>query len=59
MDAFVHDVIGAITAFKGDSLKVSQLPDDGTWPTGTTQFEKRNIAQEVPVWDPDTSYNFV
>jgi len=54
MDAFVHDVIGAITAFKGDSLKVSQLPDDGTWPTGTTQFEKRNIAQEVPVWDPDT-----
>ncbi len=54
MDAFVHDVIGAITAFKGDSLKVSQLPDDGTWPTGTTQFEKRNIAQEVPLWDPDT-----
>ncbi|MBN2894859.1 MAG: pyruvate:ferredoxin (flavodoxin) oxidoreductase [Campylobacterales bacterium] len=51
---FVRDVIGAITAFKGDSLKVSQIPDDGTWPTGTTQYEKRNIAQEVPLWDPDT-----
>jgi len=52
MDAFVHDVIGSISAFQGDSLKVSQIPDDGTWPTGTTQYEKRNIAQEVPVWDP-------
>ncbi len=54
LDPFVHDVIGAISAFKGDSLKVSQLPDDGTWPTGTTQYEKRNVAQEVPLWDSDT-----
>ncbi|MEA1918241.1 MAG: pyruvate:ferredoxin (flavodoxin) oxidoreductase [Campylobacterota bacterium] len=53
-DAFISDVIGTITANKGDSLKVSQIPDDGTWPTGTTEFEKRNIAQEVPVWDSST-----
>ena len=54
MSPFVSEVIGKITAFKGDDLKVSQIPDDGTWPTGTTQFEKRNIAQEVPFWDADT-----
>ncbi|MDD2780504.1 pyruvate:ferredoxin (flavodoxin) oxidoreductase [Sulfuricurvum sp.] len=54
MSDFVHDVIGQITAFKGDELRVSQIPDDGTWPTGTTQYEKRNIAQEVPFWDADT-----
>lgn len=54
MSPFVRDVIGKITAFKGDEIKVSQMPDDGTWPTGTTQYEKRNIAQEVPLWDADT-----
>jgi len=54
MSRFVEEVIGKITAFKGDELRVSQIPDDGTWPTGTTQYEKRNIAQEVPVWDADT-----
>lgn len=54
MDRFTRDVIGKISAFKGDELRVSQIPDDGTWPTGTTQYEKRNIAQEVPVWDGDT-----
>jgi pyruvate-ferredoxin/flavodoxin oxidoreductase len=54
MTPFTRDVIGAITGFRGDLLKVSQIPDDGTWPTGTTQFEKRNIAQEVPQWDADT-----
>lgn len=54
MTPFTRDVIGAITGFRGDFLKVSQIPDDGTWPTGTTQFEKRNIAQEVPQWDADT-----
>jgi len=32
---------------------VSALPDDGTWPTATTQWEKRNIALEIPVWDPE------
>lgn len=54
MPPFVSEVVAAISAFKGDSLKVSQIPDDGTWPTGTTQYEKRNIAQEVPVWDAST-----
>jgi len=54
MTPFVHEIIGKITAFKGDEIRVSQMPDDGTWPTGTTQYEKRNIAQEVPLWDADT-----
>ena len=37
----------------GDLLPVSAMPVDGTYPTGTTQWEKRNIALEVPVWDPN------
>jgi pyruvate-ferredoxin/flavodoxin oxidoreductase len=40
-------------ARKGDSLPVSKLPDDGTYPSGTTKWEKRNIALEIPVWEPD------
>ncbi|MFY9143133.1 pyruvate:ferredoxin (flavodoxin) oxidoreductase [Sulfuricurvum sp.] len=51
---FIREVIGKITAYKGDSIKVSQMPSDGTWPTGTTQYEKRNIGHEVPVWDVNT-----
>lgn len=54
MSTFVKEVIGKITAFRGDEIRVSQMPDDGTWPTGTTQYEKRNIAQEVPLWDAET-----
>jgi pyruvate-ferredoxin/flavodoxin oxidoreductase len=50
---FVQNVTATIMAGYGDSLSVSQLPIDGTYPTATTQWEKRNIAQEVPVWDPD------
>ncbi|MDZ7799824.1 MAG: 4Fe-4S double cluster binding domain-containing protein [Trueperaceae bacterium] len=38
---------------RGDELPVSALPEDGTWPVGTARFEKRNLAQEIPVWDPD------
>lgn len=53
-DPFVGEVIGTITAYKGDDLRVSQIPSDGTWPTGTAQYEKRNIGHEVPVWDMDT-----
>jgi pyruvate-ferredoxin/flavodoxin oxidoreductase len=49
---FVKRVSGMILAGKGDLLPVSAFPLDGTWPTGTTQWEKRNIAQFVPVWDP-------
>jgi len=50
--AFVKDVTARIMAGEGDSLPVSAMPADGVWPTATTQFEKRNIALEIPVWDP-------
>ncbi|NLW86925.1 MAG: pyruvate:ferredoxin (flavodoxin) oxidoreductase [Planctomycetes bacterium] len=49
---FVQDVTARIMAGRGDELPVSAMPIDGTWPTGTTQWEKRNIALEIPVWDP-------
>ena len=44
---------GPIIAFEGDNLPVSAFPVDGTFPTGTTQWEKRNIALEIPVWEPN------
>ncbi len=50
---FVREVIGEIIAERGERLPVSKLPDDGTWPSGTTQYEKRNIAEEIPVWEPE------
>jgi len=50
---FVREVTGKIISGQGESLPVSAIPDDGTWPTGTTQWEKRNIALEIPVWDPE------
>ncbi len=50
---FVQKVTAVMMANQGDSLPVSALPVDGTFPTATTQWEKRNIALEVPVWDPD------
>ncbi|MEW5895546.1 MAG: pyruvate:ferredoxin (flavodoxin) oxidoreductase [Candidatus Omnitrophota bacterium] len=51
---FVKDVTAMIMAGKGDSISVSQMPCDGSFPTGTTKWEKRNIALEIPVWDPET-----
>ena len=51
--AFVREVLGKIIARHGDELPVSTLPNDGTYPTATSQWEKRNIAQEIPVWDAD------
>ncbi|MCX7879367.1 MAG: pyruvate:ferredoxin (flavodoxin) oxidoreductase [Ignavibacteria bacterium] len=48
---FVKKVEGEIIAGRGDYLPVSVFPVDGTWPTATTQYEKRNIALEIPVWD--------
>ena len=48
----MHKFIAPIMALRGDDLPVSALPVDGSFPTGTTQYEKRNIAEEVPVWDP-------
>ncbi|MBS1666533.1 MAG: pyruvate:ferredoxin (flavodoxin) oxidoreductase [Bacteroidetes bacterium] len=50
---FVKDVLARIIAGEGDELPVSALPVDGTFPSGTTKFEKRNIADAVPVWDAD------
>jgi pyruvate-ferredoxin/flavodoxin oxidoreductase len=50
---FVQNVTGKMIAGKGDDLTVSELPDDGKYPCGTTQWEKRNLAQEIPVWDED------
>jgi pyruvate-ferredoxin/flavodoxin oxidoreductase len=50
---FVRDVLGTMMARQGDALPVSALPADGTYPSGTTKYEKRNVCQEVPVWDPD------
>jgi pyruvate-ferredoxin/flavodoxin oxidoreductase len=49
---FARNVLGEIMAGRGDRVPVSALPNDGTYPTGTTQWEKRNLANEVPVWDP-------
>jgi pyruvate-ferredoxin/flavodoxin oxidoreductase len=50
---FVRDVLGQIAAGHGDKLPVSALPAGGAFPTGTAQWEKRNIAQFIPVWDKD------
>ncbi|PSB17003.1 pyruvate:ferredoxin (flavodoxin) oxidoreductase, partial [Phormidesmis priestleyi ULC007] len=50
---FVREVLGKMIAGCGDRLPVSALPVDGTYPTGTAKYEKRNIAQEIPVWDTD------
>jgi len=50
---FVQTVTAELMAGRGDDLPVSKMPADGAWPTATTQWEKRNIALEVPIWDPD------
>jgi pyruvate-ferredoxin/flavodoxin oxidoreductase len=52
--AFVCNVLGKLAAGFGDELPVSAFPNDGTFPTGTAQFEKRNLALEIPVWDEKT-----
>jgi pyruvate-ferredoxin/flavodoxin oxidoreductase len=50
---FVRNVTAAILAMRGDTLPVSALPVDGTYPVGTTRYEKRNIADDVPIWESD------
>ncbi|HEU4510013.1 MAG TPA: pyruvate:ferredoxin (flavodoxin) oxidoreductase [Pyrinomonadaceae bacterium] len=50
---FVRHVTAEMIAGRGDQLPVSAFPEDGTYPVGTTRWEKRNIAQDVPVWEPD------
>ncbi|HET6346118.1 MAG TPA: 2-oxoacid:acceptor oxidoreductase family protein, partial [Myxococcota bacterium] len=50
---FVQRVTAVMMANQGDLLPVSAFPVDGTWPMGTTKWEKRNLALEIPIWDPD------
>ncbi len=50
---FVKNVTGELMAFHGDKLPVSKMPDDGKFPTATTMFEKRNIAINIPAWEPN------
>jgi pyruvate-ferredoxin/flavodoxin oxidoreductase len=50
---FVKTVTAEIIAKRGDDLPVSKMPEDGTYPTATTKWEKRNVALEVPVWEND------
>ena len=50
---FVREVTGAMIAGRGDDLSVSQMPVDGTWPVGTAQYEKRKLALEIPILEPD------
>ncbi|HEX7619395.1 MAG TPA: 2-oxoacid:acceptor oxidoreductase family protein, partial [Verrucomicrobiae bacterium] len=49
--AFVKNVLGRLAAGEGDDLPVSAFPVDGTFPTATAQYEKRNLALDIPVWD--------
>ena len=49
---FVQKITAVMLAGKGDLLPVSAFPVDGTWPVGTAKWEKRNLALEIPVWDP-------
>ncbi len=51
--AFVQNVLGRIIGLDGDNIPVSDFPVDGTYPSGTTQWEKRNIALEIPEWVPN------
>jgi len=52
-DPFLENVTAKLEAFEGDAIPVSAIPADGTWPLGTTKYEKREIALDAPVWDPD------
>ena len=51
---FVRSLLGRLIAGEGDQVCVSELPVDGTFPTATARWEKRNLASEIPVWDPKT-----
>ncbi|HLT34809.1 MAG TPA: pyruvate:ferredoxin (flavodoxin) oxidoreductase, partial [Enhygromyxa sp.] len=51
--SFVQRVTRLLLEGRGDELPVSAFPPDGTWPTGTSQFEKRALALEIPIWQPD------
>jgi len=52
-DSWIKDTLGTVSFQNGDSLPVSKIPADGTFPTATTQYEKRSVAERVPIWHPD------
>ncbi|ADD68457.1 pyruvate ferredoxin/flavodoxin oxidoreductase [Denitrovibrio acetiphilus DSM 12809] len=52
-DSFVKETTSMLVAMRGDEVKVSQLPDDGTFPLSTAKFEKRNIAVTIPEWESE------
>jgi pyruvate-ferredoxin/flavodoxin oxidoreductase len=54
MPEFVGKILGQIANGKGDELPTSAIPAGGAFPTSTTQYEKRNIAEFIPVWEKDT-----
>ena len=51
-DSWIREVLGTMSIQEGDKLPVSKIPEDGTFPTATTQYEKRAVAERVPSWDP-------
>ncbi|WP_028579774.1 pyruvate:ferredoxin (flavodoxin) oxidoreductase [Desulfogranum japonicum] len=51
---FVKEITAKMMEGRGEEITVSQMPDNGRWPTATTQWEKRNIAVNVSSWDPET-----
>ncbi|GMO44320.1 MAG: pyruvate:ferredoxin (flavodoxin) oxidoreductase [Termitinemataceae bacterium] len=52
-DAWIKEVLGGMSVQEGDKLPVSKIPEDGTFPTATTQYEKRGVAERVPQWLPE------
>ncbi|MDR0909572.1 MAG: pyruvate:ferredoxin (flavodoxin) oxidoreductase [Spirochaetaceae bacterium] len=52
-DKWIQETLGAISVQEGDKIPVSKIPADGTFPTATTQYEKRAVAERVPQWNPD------
>jgi pyruvate-ferredoxin/flavodoxin oxidoreductase len=51
-DPWIKETLGLMSIQEGDKLPVSKIPEDGTFPTATTQYEKRAVAERVPTWDP-------
>ncbi|MDR2398402.1 MAG: pyruvate:ferredoxin (flavodoxin) oxidoreductase [Spirochaetaceae bacterium] len=52
-DPWIQATLGTVSIQEGDKLPVSKIPEDGTFPTATTQYEKRAVAERVPSWNPD------
>jgi pyruvate-ferredoxin/flavodoxin oxidoreductase len=52
-DEWIRKALGTMSIQEGDTLPVSMIPEDGTFPTATTQYEKRSVAERVPIWNPD------